>query len=331
MAPAPGYECGDMMDISIDDLIAQIDDLLDGHPAEERVLASGDSIIVSPTTGQVYGERTAEERQAEMDAAAQLEARRAFSRVRSYTDQATVDATKGMSAAEIWAIVADLEEKKARIETEREQARADREAERVRQDDEARAQRRDMIESGRQKRQQREKEYRARRRRELADLHERQDRQGLQRTNLDGKLLCDSCQRVYHEPDFDYCYGCKRGRKASEHRARMASGEIAERKTARQAVREAYLRPQREAELAEQAAMRETRDRMYQQALADAGVTEEELREYALRKGVDGKTVRFSFSYKMRMDLLEEIATAQPKPTPQIQHQVGTGTRGVNK
>ena len=316
--PHAGYQCGDMYDIAPEDIIAQIDDLLDGHPAEEVVMPDGGAVVVSPGTGAIYQEITPEERAQRLEMETALEARHQEAVDRRIRREAAL--AQDAADREV-----DIQRQEAAIYaesglTDRQIVEAQEKARMVIRDTAGSLRPVDPVKAasigvsmvrGRLIGEKEDRERRAARRQELAALHERQDRRGEQRTNLEGQILCDSCQRSYHDPAYDYCYGCGRGRKNPAHRARMASGEIAERKAARQAIREGYLAPQRAAEQAEQAAMRETRDQVYQQALADAGVTEEELREYALRRGIDHMTVRFSFSYKQRLELLSEIAAAK--------------------
>ena len=207
--------------ISAEQLRAQIEDVAAASPAVKVPSPDGTAVIASPRTGEIYRELSATEvlEEGRLEAAAQA----------SWEQAALVKAQRETAIAEGQA----KRRENARLaELEQEKLRA--EAAALRESNEVRWQR--------QKR-----EWQAEERRRLRALHQSQDAEGIQRTNLDGLLLCDSCQRRYHEPGYDFCYSCKRGSGRDEHRARVASGEVAARQSARQRVRDALIAPEREA------------------------------------------------------------------------------------
>ena len=235
-------DCG-IYEMPLESLKAQIDDVMGGMaPVEvqtEMPAGSGVAKVVSPRTGEVYAEISAEEQAERAEQNARVEALREAARVSLYGVGRYPFG--GMSAAEIMAVVEIEREKRAAVQQEREERKAAETREREARTQAALAERKLSEERLRAEMEAEEREYRRNRRKALADLHQRQDVEGLQRTNLGGELLCDSCQRVYHDPDYDFCYGCKRGRKNTEHRQRVQSGEIKAREQARKQRRAAYL------------------------------------------------------------------------------------------
>ena len=210
---------GDFYDVTAEQLAAQIDDIMGGAPPEKVVLPDESAVIVSPTTGEVYREITPVEHKQELalEAAAALRWEEVEDR-KAARAQAELDFQDKR----------DEEAKRAELEREakREEIRGQRETNETRW--------------ARQRR-----EFAAENRKLLRQQHKEQDAQGLQRTNLDGLALCDSCQRRYHDPGFDFCFNCKRGRGQREHRQRLDSGEVAARQAARQKVRDNYMAPAR--------------------------------------------------------------------------------------
>ena len=219
-------DCGLYEGVTVDELKRQIDDVLAGTPPEEVPAQSGDVVsrVVSPRTGEIYADITAEQKAAEIVQGANAK------------------------AAHIEAVA----RRKARDET-LEQMRRNREQLRLEREAADWRNREQQAEQYRLEGVERERTERRERRKRLAELHVRQDAQGEQRTNLEGDPLCDSCQRVYHRPDFDFCYGCSKGRNRTDHRARVESGEVKARRDARQKVREVYMTPMRERKAQEMA------------------------------------------------------------------------------
>ena len=162
----------DRVEGTADQVRGQIDDVMGAAPPEKVVLPDESAVIISPTTGEVYREITPVEHKQELA----LEA----------------------AAAAKWEEVADR--KAAREQAEREfQAKRQEEArlaelEREAKREEIRGQR--ETNEARWARQRRE--FAAENRKLLRQQHKEQDAQGLQRTNLEGLALCDSCQRRYH-------------------------------------------------------------------------------------------------------------------------------------
>ena len=209
----------DVYDVTAEQLAAQLDDIMGGAPPEKVVLPDESAVIVSPTTGEVYREITPVEHKQELalEAAAALRWEEVEDR-KAARAQAELD------------FQARREEETRRAELEREARQNEIDAQREQWASElAAADRKTRSDDARRLRQQ----------------HREQDAQGLQRTNRDGNLLCDSCQRRYHDPSFDFCFSCKRGRGQHEHRQRLDSGEVAARQAARQKVRDNYMAPAR--------------------------------------------------------------------------------------
>ena len=207
--------------ISAEQLRSQIEDVAAASPAVTVPSGDGTVVIASPRTGEIYRQLSAVEvlEENRLEAATQAKwEEAALAKARRETAIAEGQAKRRENAR-----IAELEQEKLRAETA-----ALRESNEVRW--------------AKQKR-----EFQAADRRRLRALHQTQDAEGIQRTNLDGLLLCDSCQRRYHEPGFDFCYSCKRGSGRDDHRTRMASGEVAARQSARQRVRDAFIAPEREA------------------------------------------------------------------------------------
>ena len=306
-----GMDCGVYTDTSSDDLKGQIDDVMRGTVPLELETPEGGLVIVSPNTGELYAEIAPEVHQTrvqtEAEAASRLEAKRAGVKAGAWGIGALDDATRGLTVAEIWSLVRDAEDRAARRETEarvQAQGQADQlqaeiaalysgagltdtqiveargNAERILRDTSDIGERRaaqmgiDTV-LGRLRRQREDRAARAERRRAMEDLHRRQDAEGLQRTDLEGLALCDSCQRRYHDPAYDFCYSCTRGRNRYEHRQRVESGAIDRLRAARDAVRAAYLAPVIESQNAERRAEQEARRKVNREIaglLAESGL-----------------------------------------------------------
>ena len=274
-------DCGLYEGVTVDELKRQIDDILAGEPPvevyAEKEYGAASARIVSLRTGEVYGELSAHELAQRDERNARVEALRQAATVGLYG--AGMNPLSGMNAAEIMAVVNVEREKRAaapRVRQERQAAEAREREARISLLEE---ERKLMAERRRAEAEATERESSRNRRKQLAELHQRQDIEGLQHTDLDGKLLCDSCQRVYHDSAYDFCYGCKRGRKRTDHLRRIESGEIAKRKEARQAIRERILAPMREVEAAEKEAL-----------AARQRSTSEEIAEMLQRVGLTGWT-----------------------------------------
>ena len=209
----------DVYDVTAEQLAAQLDDIMGAAPPEKVVLPDESAVIISPTTGEVYREITPVEHKQELA----LEA----------------------AAAAKWEEVADR--KAAREQAEREfQAKRQEEARRAELEREAKREEiRGQRETNEARWARQRREFAAENRKLLRQQHKEQDAQGLQRTSLKGLALCDSCQRRYHDPGFDFCFSCKRGKGVHEHRQRLASGEVAARQAARQKIRDDYMAPAR--------------------------------------------------------------------------------------
>lgn len=219
-------DCG-IYQMPQDDIIAQIDDVMAGQPPVETVIDDPETaaIIVSPATGQIYGQVSKTEADARREHELRIEeerTRRAEARARS--DEATAE--------------------KQRIQAEEKQ----------RQDHIATNRMTAMAAAAATARKQTDKQHRQEQRKRTQERHQRQDAQGLQRTDSEGRFLCDSCQRRYHSPDFAFCYNCTKGSGNREHRARIDSGEIRQRQQARQEIRDTIMAPL----IAEQQAMNQT-------------------------------------------------------------------------
>ena len=211
----------DRVEGTADQVRGQIDDVMGAAPPEKVVLPDESAVIVSPTTGEVYRKITPVEHKQELA----LEA----------------------AAALRWEEVEDRKAARAQAELDF-QARREEEARRAELEREAKREEiRGQRETNEMRWAKQRREFAAENRKLLRQQHKEQDAQGLQRTNLDGNLLCDSCQRRYHEPGFDFCFSCKRGRGQHEHRQRLASGEIEARQAARQKIRDDYMAPARAA------------------------------------------------------------------------------------
>ena len=209
----------DRVEGTADQVRGQIDDVMGAAPPEKVVLPDESAVIISPTTGEVYREITPVEHKQELA----LEA----------------------AAAAKWEEVADR--KAAREQAEREfQAKRQEEARRAELEREAKREEiRGQRETNEARWARQRREFAAENRKLLRQQHKEQDAQGLQRTSLEGLALCDSCQRRYHDPGFDFCFSCKRGKGVHEHRQRLASGEVAARQAARQKIRDDYMAPAR--------------------------------------------------------------------------------------
>ena len=216
--PSAGMQCG-MYSATLDDIKGQIDDILAGASPVVLDTPQGGAVIVSPNTGTVYSEISPDEHRAQQEAERKARERHEEAMARR-RERETL-----------------LEQRKLAIESDRRRKDAD-----------AKARRTALLSEARQSVSEAKRKERSERRRQLADLHERQDVQGLQRTNLEGDLLCDSCRRVYHKPDFLFCYGCSRGKRRRDHQHRVDSGEIDARQRRRDAIRDAYLAPIRDEE-----------------------------------------------------------------------------------
>ena len=249
--PHAGYQCGDMYDIAPEDIIAQIDDLLDGHPAEEVVMPDGGAVVVSPGTGAIYQEITPEERAQRLEMETALEARHQEAVDRRIRREAAL--AQDAADREV-----DIQRKEAAIYaesglTDRQIVEAQENARMVIRDTAGSRRPVDPVKAasmgvsvvkGRIIGEKEDRERRAARRQELAALHEQQDRRGEQRTDLEGpdtlRLLPTGLSRSRLRL---LLWLRARAQKCRRTGARMASGEIAERKAARQAIREGVSGP----------------------------------------------------------------------------------------